>query len=222
MSSRFLHFYAAAAAVLLQGSAGAQQPASTSATALTIYSSARPGAIPPELYRHGGPGQNVPGYAVVRQERELKLDKGRNAVRYTDVAALIDPTTVAFESLTDARGTTVVEQNFQFDLVNTAKLMEKLCRPRDHRGADPRQRGRIFHGHAPLDGRRSGLAPFGRHDTDAAAQRRRQAAGAPWRPHHAADPGLGHRGEPPWGASDARFVPDERHHVVGRLQRDLQ
>ncbi len=124
MSIRFLPLCAAVAAAL-QGSAAAQQPAPASASALTIYSSARPGAIPPELYRHGGTGQNIPGYAMVRQERELKLDKGRNTVRYTDVAALIDPTTVVFESLSDARGTTVVEQSFQFDLVNTAKLMEK-------------------------------------------------------------------------------------------------
>jgi hypothetical protein len=121
-----MHLYAAAAAAaVLHGNAAAQQPAPVSASALTIYSSAQPGAIPPELYRHGGTGQNVPGYAVVRQERDLALDKGRNTVRYGDVAALIDPTTVVFESLTDARGTTVVEQNFQFDLVNTTKLMEK-------------------------------------------------------------------------------------------------
>ena len=125
MSHHFIPLFAAAAAAALHGSAGAQPAAPASATALTIYSSARPGAIPPELYRNGGPGQNVPGYAVVRQERVLALIKGRNTVRYTDVAALIDPTTVAFESLTDPRGTSVVEQNFQFDLVNTAKLMEK-------------------------------------------------------------------------------------------------
>ena len=40
-------------------------------------------------------------------------------------ACAIDPTTVAFESLTDPRGTHVVEQNFQFDLVNTGKLLQK-------------------------------------------------------------------------------------------------
>lgn len=93
--------------------------------ALTIYSSARPGAVPPELYRNGGRGQPIPGYAVVRHERELNLNRGRNTVRFTDVAALIDPTTVTFESLTDAAATSVVEQNFQFDLVNTDKLMQK-------------------------------------------------------------------------------------------------
>ncbi|HET9663413.1 MAG TPA: hypothetical protein VFP00_04230 [Burkholderiales bacterium] len=81
--------------------------------------------MPPELYREGGRGQTVPGYAVVRQERELALKGGRNTVRFTDVAALIDPTTVGFESLTDAKGTTVIEQNFQFDLVNTQRLLQK-------------------------------------------------------------------------------------------------
>jgi hypothetical protein len=94
-------------------------------TALTIYSTLRPGAVLPALYRDGGQGQSVPGYAVVRNERELALKSGRNTVRFTDVAALIDPTTVSFESLTDAKGTSVIEQNFQFDLVNTQRLLHK-------------------------------------------------------------------------------------------------
>ncbi len=98
--------------------------AAAAGDALTIYSSAQPGAIRPEQYRDGGGGA-VPGYAVVRHLRELVLEPGRNTVRFSDVAALIDPTTVAFESLTDPKGTRVVEQNFQFDLVNTQKLLEK-------------------------------------------------------------------------------------------------
>jgi hypothetical protein len=96
-----------------------------SATALTIYSTAQPGAIAPETYRNGGAGQAVPGYAVVKHEREVNLTKGHSEVRFTDVAALIDPTTVAFESLTDPQNTRVVEQNYQFDLVNTDKLLHK-------------------------------------------------------------------------------------------------
>ncbi len=103
----------------------AQTPASDSANTLTVYSTARPGAIAPETYRNGGRGQAVPGYAVVRQERAFALERGRNTIRYTDVAALIDPTTVAFESLTDPLGTRVVEQNFQFDLVDTNRLLHK-------------------------------------------------------------------------------------------------
>lgn len=109
--------------------AAAQEP--PSAVALTVYSTARPGAIPPELYRpstEGGyvpPRGSIPGYAVVKQERALTLPRGRGVLRFTDVAALIDPTTVVFESLTDPGGTTVVEQSYQFDLVSTAKLMER-------------------------------------------------------------------------------------------------
>ena len=96
--------------------------AAAAGDALTIYSSAQPGAIRPEQYRNGA---GVPGYAVVRHLRTLKLVPGRNTVRFSDVAALIDPTTVSFESLTDPKGTRVIEQNFQFDLVNTQKLLEK-------------------------------------------------------------------------------------------------
>jgi hypothetical protein len=94
---------------------------------LTIYSSAQPGAVPPEMYRYGGQhGYAVPGYAVVRHEREIELKAGRNEVRFVDVAGLIDPTTVSFQSLSDPNGTRVVEQNFQFDLVSTDKLLQKF------------------------------------------------------------------------------------------------
>ena len=96
------------------------------ANSLTIYSSAQPGAIRPEMYRYGGQqGHAVPGYAVVRHEREIELKAGRNDLRFTDVAGLIDPTTVSFQSLTDPNGTHVVEQNFQFDLVSQEKLLSR-------------------------------------------------------------------------------------------------
>ncbi|MGQ0833579.1 MAG: DUF4139 domain-containing protein [Gammaproteobacteria bacterium] len=103
-------------------------------TAITIYSSALPGAIPPEMYRPTPgagvpPATAVPGYAMVRQDRPLRLEAGRSSVRFTDVAALIDPTTVSFTSLSD-RETRVLEQNFQFDLVSIDKLLLKyLDRP---------------------------------------------------------------------------------------------
>ncbi len=103
-------------------------------TALTIYSTARPGAVPPELYRpvlSGGKAQNpqyamrIPGYAIVKHERPVTLVQGRSTIRFTDVAAQIDPTTVSFSSLTDPKATRVLEQNFEFDLVSTDKLMQK-------------------------------------------------------------------------------------------------
>lgn len=98
-------------------------------TAITIYSSARPGAISPEYYRplpgQGTPNaMGVPGYAMVRHERDVQLSAGRSQLRFSDVAALIDPTTVTFTSLTDPAAR-VLEQNFQFDLVSTDKLLLK-------------------------------------------------------------------------------------------------
>src|SRR5262249_43225921 len=64
-------------------------------------------------------------YALVREERDFALKAGRNLLRVSDVPALIDPTTVSFASLTDPRGTRVVEQNFEFDLTSSAKLLSR-------------------------------------------------------------------------------------------------
>ena len=99
-------------------------------TAITIYSTAQPGAVSPDLYRPV-PGQGtyrgqaVPGYAMIRQMRGVDLAEGLNRLNFTDVAAYIDPTTVSFESLTAPDSTRVVEQSFQFDLVSAQKLMER-------------------------------------------------------------------------------------------------
>ncbi|MGB9626007.1 MAG: DUF4139 domain-containing protein [Phycisphaerae bacterium] len=127
-----------AAAILplwLCAGGAAEEPKMDQATALTIYSSAAPGAIPPEMYQPAvrqdaqfyGPqsGRDLPGYAVVKQERSITLEGKRSVVRFSDVAARIDPTTVTFVSLTDPAGTSVLEQNYQFDLVSAARLMER-------------------------------------------------------------------------------------------------
>jgi hypothetical protein len=101
-------------------------------TAITIYSKAQAGAISPEQYRPvaGQPAyyqnQSVPGYAMVRDVREVDLPGKKTILKFQDVAAQIDPTTVQFRSLTDPSGTKVVEQNFQFDLVSRDKLMQKF------------------------------------------------------------------------------------------------
>ena len=74
-------------------------------TSITIYSSAQPGTLSPATFRSGGEGYVVPGYGVVRQGQDVNLTKGRTIIRISDVPALIDPTTVLFESLTDPAGT---------------------------------------------------------------------------------------------------------------------
>ena len=116
---------AALISALILGSTQVAGQTEPGGDALTIYSTTQPGAIAPELYRGGGRGQAIPGYAVVRQQRDINLTRGRNSVRFSNVAAYIDPTTVMFESLTDPAGTSVVEQNFQFDLVSQEKLLQK-------------------------------------------------------------------------------------------------
>ena len=95
---------------------------------VTIYSRMQPGAVSPDLYRPTGGhqfGGNVPGYAIVRHDRSYEIPRGVSKLRVTDVAALIDPTTVTFTSR-DVPETRVIEQSFQFDLVSQAKLMERF------------------------------------------------------------------------------------------------
>ncbi|AOE49673.1 DUF4139 domain-containing protein [Kangiella sediminilitoris] len=104
-------------------------PAITGAEdAITIYSSAQPGSISPSSYRpvpgrHIG-NYNIPGYAVIKSTQQYKLSEGLNRVEVNNVAALIDPTTVSFMSLTDPEAH-VVEQNYQFDLVSQQKLLQR-------------------------------------------------------------------------------------------------
>lgn len=90
---------------------------------LTVYSAAQPGQL--TTANLAGYGANLPGYALVRDSRRMSLTQGVGELRFTDVAKRIDPTTVAFESLSDPAGTRVMEQNYQYDLVDNAKLLDR-------------------------------------------------------------------------------------------------
>jgi hypothetical protein len=65
-------------------------------------------------------------FALIKDRRELPdtFKAGLNIVHFRDVAASLDPTSVHFRSLTDP-GAQVVEQNYEFDLVNADKLLQK-------------------------------------------------------------------------------------------------
>jgi len=63
--------------------------------------------------------------ALVKDQRSLDLSQGLNEVRFADVAEQIDPTSVHFRSLTDPEGTMVLEQNYEYDVVGSAKLLRK-------------------------------------------------------------------------------------------------
>jgi len=64
-------------------------------------------------------------FAVVKEIRSLGVDAKTAIVQFRDVAKQIDATSVAFKSLTDPAGTTVLEQNYEFDLVSADKLLDK-------------------------------------------------------------------------------------------------
>ncbi len=63
---------------------------------------------------------------LVKDIRELALGPGTHEVKFMDVAAQIDPTTVHLKSLTDAAGVRILEQNYEYDLLNPQKLMDKF------------------------------------------------------------------------------------------------
>lgn len=62
---------------------------------------------------------------LVRETRALTLPSGRTALRFADVAAQIRPETVHLTSLTAPDALGILEQNYQYDLLNPSKLLDK-------------------------------------------------------------------------------------------------
>lgn len=63
--------------------------------------------------------------ALVREERPITFVKGLNRIVIPEIPATIDGTSLHFASLTDATSVKILEQNYQYDLVHQAKLLEK-------------------------------------------------------------------------------------------------
>jgi hypothetical protein len=109
-----------AAALLSSGAAIAAQPSAAPADtaqgdlAVTIYNNNR---------------------ALVEDRRTLNLPAGRSRQEFRDVSAQIQPETVTLSG----RGIGIVEQNFDFDLLTPAALMEMPSgRPSPWCGSIPR------------------------------------------------------------------------------------
>ena len=62
-------------------------------------------------------------FGLVKQVRQVEFKGGLSEVRFDDVAALIDPTSVHI-SPKDG-GISILEQNYQYDLVNTKAMMQR-------------------------------------------------------------------------------------------------
>jgi len=63
---------------------------------------------------------------LVRETRRLTLPSGRIALRFADVAAQIRPETVHLASLLSPTAVRILEQNYEYDLLNPAKLLDKF------------------------------------------------------------------------------------------------
>jgi hypothetical protein len=62
---------------------------------------------------------------LVKDQREIKLLKGTGELRFMDVASQIIPSSVSIKSLTDAGGLRILEQNYEYDLLNPQRLLDK-------------------------------------------------------------------------------------------------
>ncbi|HUJ11408.1 MAG TPA: DUF4139 domain-containing protein [Verrucomicrobiae bacterium] len=63
-------------------------------------------------------------FGVVREKRKVDVPEKIGMLRFGDVAAQIDGTSVQFKSLTDPNAK-VLEQNYEYDLVSADKLLQK-------------------------------------------------------------------------------------------------
>jgi hypothetical protein len=87
------------------------------------------------------------GTSLVQDIRKLNIASGTSRIEFPDVSAQIQPETVSFS----AEGATIVEQNFDYDLLTPGKLMEKavgetitLVRTNPATGAETRERARVL------------------------------------------------------------------------------
>jgi hypothetical protein len=62
---------------------------------------------------------------LVKDQREIKLTKGTGELKFMDVASQIIPTSVHIKSLIDPESLHVLEQNYEYDLLNPQKLLDK-------------------------------------------------------------------------------------------------
>jgi hypothetical protein len=109
MSRRVVYLFALGLLFLFSQAAHAQSALTTTATDrrtvnITVYNS------------------NV---GLVRETRSLALPNGRVALRFADVSAQIRPETVHLRSLTQSNALSILEQNYQYDLLNPGKLLDK-------------------------------------------------------------------------------------------------
>jgi len=63
--------------------------------------------------------------ALVRDVRNLQVARGTSNLHFMDIAATVNPATVHFRSLTEPSRVHVLEQNYEYDLLEPEKLLRK-------------------------------------------------------------------------------------------------
>ena len=108
-----------------------------------------PVAIPGEATAQGDVAVTIyqNGQSLVQDKRQITLPAGRTRQEFPDVSAVIRPETVTLTG----PGVSIVEQNFDYDLLTPAKLMEKavgqtvtLIRTNPATGAEQRVQARVL------------------------------------------------------------------------------
>lgn len=65
------------------------------------------------------------GFGLVKETRILNLKEGRQSIAIEDVASRIETNSVGIKSLTDPDGFSVLEQNYQYDLISPLAILNK-------------------------------------------------------------------------------------------------
>ncbi|MDT8363724.1 MAG: DUF4139 domain-containing protein [Nitrosomonas sp.] len=63
--------------------------------------------------------------ALIKEQRTVRLDKGKNRLAWREVSAQMRPETALLRNLTSSANLRLLEQNFDFDLLTPQKLLEK-------------------------------------------------------------------------------------------------
>ncbi|HEX5215024.1 MAG TPA: hypothetical protein VFV98_06145 [Vicinamibacterales bacterium] len=63
--------------------------------------------------------------ALIRDVRNITLARGQSDLHFMDIAATVNPATVHFRSLTEPTRLSVIEQNYEYDLLEPEKLLKK-------------------------------------------------------------------------------------------------
>ena len=124
-----LPWFAAAATLGALLSAGVLYSATRSHNAGTQDKEARPSSADQSSNLGDQTDLNITVYnsniALVRDVRQLTLPTGSFRLKFMDIAATINPATVHFRSLTEPDKLSVIEQNYEYDLLEPAKLLHK-------------------------------------------------------------------------------------------------